>query len=103
MVGSFVSKEAMAGVGSNTPLINLLINLVVGVSLGSNVVIATLTGQAFAYDVREDTLAIRRSDMVLARDEIAAAYKAGTSDKPGSGRGTAAYINAILRDNRIRS
>lgn len=64
---------------------------------------ATLTGQAFAYDVREDTLAIRRSDMVLARDEIAAAYKAGTSDKPGSGRGTAAYINAILRDNRIRS
>ncbi len=45
VVGSFVSKEAMAGVGSNTPLINLLINLVVGVALGSNVVIATLTGQ----------------------------------------------------------
>ena len=64
---------------------------------------ATLTGQPFAYDVQEDALAIRRSDMVLARDEIATAYNAGVSDKPGSGRGTAAYINAILRDNRIRS
>ena len=64
---------------------------------------ATLTGQAFAYDVREDTLAIRRSDMVLGRYEIATAYNAGVSDKPGRGRGTVAYINAILRDNRIRS
>lgn len=64
---------------------------------------ATLTGQAFAYDVQEDTLAIRRSDMILGRNEIATAYNAGVSDKPGSGRGTAAYINAILRDNRIRS
>ena len=64
---------------------------------------ATLTGQAFAYDVQEDALAIRRSDMVLGRDEIANAYKAGASDKSGNGRGTMAYINAILRDNRIRS
>lgn len=64
---------------------------------------ATLSGQAFAYDVQEDVLAIRRSDMTLNRDEIATAYKAGVSDKSGNGRGTAAYINAILRDNRIRS
>ena len=40
---------------------------------------ATLTGQPFAYDVQEDALAIRRSDMVLARDEIATAYNAGVS------------------------
>jgi len=53
--------------------------------------------------VREDALAIRRSDMVLSREEIESAYQAGASDKPGSGRGTAAYINALLRDNRIRS
>lgn len=64
---------------------------------------ATLTGQAFAYDVQEDALAIRRSDMVLSREEIESAYQAGASDKPSSGRGTAAYINALLRDNRIRS
>ena len=64
---------------------------------------ATLTGQAFSYDVREDALAIRRSDMVLKRDDVESAYKAGASDRPGNGRGTAAYINALLRDNRIRS
>ena len=64
---------------------------------------ATLTGQAFAYDVREDDLAIRRSDLLLSRWDIEAAYKAGASDRAGSGRGTAAYINALLRDNRIRS
>ena len=63
---------------------------------------ATLSGQAFAYDVQEDALAIR-SDMVLSREEIESAYQAGASDKPGNGRGTAAYINALLRDNRIRS
>ena len=64
---------------------------------------ATLTGQAFAYDVADDTLAIRRSDMILRRDEVESAYRSGVSDKPGNGRGTAAYINALLRDNRIRS
>ena len=64
---------------------------------------ATLTGQAFAYDVQEDILAIRRSDMILKKDEVESAYKADASDKSGNGCGTAAYINAILRDNRIRS
>lgn len=64
---------------------------------------ATLTGQAFAYDVREDALAVRRSDMILKRDEIESAFHTGAADKPGNGRGTAAYINALLRDNRIRS
>jgi|GEM_PF-3899625 len=64
---------------------------------------ATLTGQAFAYDVQEDGLTIRRSDMVLKRGEVESVYRAGTSDKSGSGRGTVAYINALLRDNRIRS
>lgn len=63
---------------------------------------ATLTGQAFAYDVQEDGLAIRRSEMVLRKDEIESMFKAGIFDKAGNGRGTAAYINALLRDNRIR-
>ena len=64
---------------------------------------ATAGGQAFAYDVREDGLAIRRSDLFLSREDIEAAYKAGAADKSSSGRGIAAYINALLRDNRIRS
>lgn len=64
---------------------------------------ATLTGQAFAYDVREDALAIRRSDLTLPKEDIEAAYKAGASTGKENGRGAVAYINALLRDNRIRS
>ena len=64
---------------------------------------ATLSGQAFAYDVQDTELSIRRTDLILKRDEVEAAYKSGAADKSGNGRGTAAYINAILRDNRIRS
>ena len=40
VVGRFVGKEALAAVGSNTALINLLINIFVGLSVGTNVVIA---------------------------------------------------------------
>ncbi len=40
VVGKFAGKEALAAVGSNTSLINLLINLFVGVSIGANVVVA---------------------------------------------------------------
>ena len=40
VVGRFVSSEALAAVGSNNSLINLMINLFVGLSVGANVVIA---------------------------------------------------------------
>lgn len=45
VVGRFAGKEAMAAVGSNAPVIGLLINLFVGISLGSNVIIARAIGQ----------------------------------------------------------
>lgn len=45
VVGRFSGKEAMAAVGSNAPVIGLLINLFVGISLGSNVIIARAIGQ----------------------------------------------------------
>ncbi len=45
VVGQFAGKEAMAAVGSNSPVIGLLVNLFVGISLGSNVVIAKAIGQ----------------------------------------------------------
>lgn len=45
VVGRFVGSNAMAAIGSNTPLINLLLNLFVGVSLGTNVVIANSIGR----------------------------------------------------------
>lgn len=45
VVGQFSGKEAMAAVGSNAPVIGLLLNLFVGISLGSNVMIARSIGQ----------------------------------------------------------
>ena len=45
VVGRFSGKEAMAAVGSNAPVIGLLVNLFVGISLGSNVIIAKSIGQ----------------------------------------------------------
>lgn len=45
VVGRFVGNEAVAAVGANSPVISLIINLFVGIAIGSNVVIATLLGQ----------------------------------------------------------
>lgn len=45
VVGQFSGKAAMAAVGSNSPVIGLLVNLFVGISLGSNVIIARSIGQ----------------------------------------------------------
>lgn len=46
VIGQFVGKNAMAAVGSNSPVIGLLINAFVGIALGANVVISRFTGQA---------------------------------------------------------
>ena len=45
VVGQFAGKEAMAAVGSNSSVINLVITLFVGLSVGANVVIANYIGQ----------------------------------------------------------
>lgn len=45
VVGQFSGKAAMAAVGSNASVIGLLVNLFVGISLGSNVIIARSIGQ----------------------------------------------------------
>lgn len=45
VVGRYVGSEALAAVGSNGPIINIIINLFVGMSVGGNVVVATLIGQ----------------------------------------------------------
>lgn len=45
VVGRFVGKNAMAAVGSNSPVVGLLVNGFVGVALGANVVISRLTGE----------------------------------------------------------
>ncbi len=45
VVGRFVGSDALAAVGNNGPVINILVNLFVGLSVGANVVVANLIGQ----------------------------------------------------------
>lgn len=44
VLGQFTGKEAMAAVGSNAPVISMLVSLFLGLSLGANVVIAQAIG-----------------------------------------------------------
>lgn len=52
VVGRYVGKEALAAVGSTSSLINLLVNLFVGFSVGTNVVVARDLGAGRGDDVR---------------------------------------------------
>ena len=45
VVGKFAGKEALAAVGAATPLANLLLNFFIGLSAGSNVVLANSCGE----------------------------------------------------------
>lgn len=53
VVGQFAGEAAMAAVGSNTPVVGLFVNLFVGVSLGTNVVISQLTGRGDMRRIRQ--------------------------------------------------
>lgn len=52
VVGRFATSEALAAVGANTFLINLLINLFVGISVGANAVISNFIGRKDRHRVR---------------------------------------------------
>ena len=52
VVGRFVNENAMAAVGNNGPLVGLMINLFVGISLGTNVVIAQYIGHGSREGIR---------------------------------------------------
>ena len=45
VAGRFAGSEALAAVGGNSPVINLIVNLFVGFSIGANVVIVSAIGQ----------------------------------------------------------
>ena len=45
IMGQFVGKEAMAAVGSNTPIIGFIVTFFIGISIGANVVISQMTGK----------------------------------------------------------
>lgn len=53
VVGRFAGDNALAAVGSNTALINLLTNLFVGLSVGSNVLTAQYYGAKRNHDLKE--------------------------------------------------
>ncbi len=53
VVGRFASSEALAAVGSNTFLINLMINFFVGISVGASVILANHIGQRDASRIRK--------------------------------------------------
>ncbi len=53
VVGRFASSQALAAVGSNTPVISLLINLFMGVSMGANVIISNHIGQDDLRSIRD--------------------------------------------------
>ena len=53
VVGHFVGSEALAAVGSNAPVIGLLINLFMGVSMGACAVISNHIGQNDDNSIRK--------------------------------------------------
>lgn len=52
IVGLFAGSDALAAVGSNGAIINIIINLFVGLSIGANVVVAHLLGQGDTKNVQ---------------------------------------------------
>ena len=53
VMGRFASSQALAAVGSNSPVISLLINLFMGVSMGANVIISNHIGQNDRRSIRD--------------------------------------------------
>ena len=53
VVGRFASSQALAAVGSNAPVISLLINLFMGVSMGANIIISNHIGQNDRRSIRD--------------------------------------------------
>lgn len=53
VVGRFCGEDSMAAVGSTTPMINLLTNLFIGLSIGANVLVAKYYGAKEERHVKE--------------------------------------------------
>lgn len=52
VVGKFTGSHALAAVGSTSALINLLVNLFIGISIGTNVMVAPLLRSAGLAELR---------------------------------------------------
>lgn len=53
VIGRLVGTEAMAAVGSNTAIINLIVNFFVGISIGTNVALAHAIGMRCEEDIHK--------------------------------------------------
>ena len=53
IIGRFSTHQALAAVGSNGPVINILINLFIGISIGANVVISNYIGRKNNEGIRK--------------------------------------------------
>lgn len=58
VVGRFSSSQALAAVGSNGVIINILINLFIGISIGANVVIANYIGRQNREGIRKSVATV---------------------------------------------
>lgn len=53
VAGRFAGSQSLAAVGSNGPIINIIISLFVGVSLGANVIIANFIGAGKKQEIQD--------------------------------------------------
>ena len=87
VIGQFEDSVAMAAVGSNAALVNLLVSLFGGLSLGSNVLIATLIGKEHREAINDAvhtsiTLALISGCLVCGIGEILAPVLLQMMDTP---------------------
>lgn len=58
IIGRYSTSQAIAAVGSNGPIISILVNLFLGIAVGANVVIATYLGQNNKEGVRRSVATV---------------------------------------------
>lgn len=86
-MGRFDSDKAMAAVGSNSSLVNLIVSLFLGLSVGANVVVARLIGQGRKDKANEAVhtvvlLAVISGFIILGVGEILAPIFLGMMNVP---------------------
>lgn len=73
VVGRFVGKQALAAVGSTGSLINLFVNLFIGISMGSGVIVARHIGEGNRKGVHD---AVHTSMLLSVFADFSSAFSA---------------------------
>lgn len=64
VIGNYADKSAIAAVGSNGPIISIIVNLFIGVSVGANAVIARFIGEGRADEVKDSVSTVAWTSIV---------------------------------------